>query len=78
MEDATPPGPSTPEQGPSPEHRMPGWVKGFVATGIAIGLLVVLALVVGGGTHGPARHQPNGGDAGTESPGGHTPPVDHG
>lgn len=72
MEDATPPGQSTPDQGPSPEHRMPGWVKGFVVAGIVIGLVVVLALVVGGG-HGPARHQPDGGDPGIESPDGHTP-----
>lgn len=73
-----PSGSSTPDHGQSPKHRMPGWVKGFVAAGIVIGLVVVLALLVGGDTHGPARHQPGVEDQGGESSDGHVPPVDHG
>lgn len=56
---------------------MPGWVKGFVIAGISMALLVVLAILVGGGNHGPARHQPGGGDAEAETPASLSPPGDH-
>jgi hypothetical protein len=42
------------------EHAMPRWVKGFIAAGLIVALLVVI-LVVLGGDHGPGRHELGGG-----------------
>lgn len=80
MDEPNRPHPGGPDGDPSDlqEHRMPGWVKGFIiVAGIAVAVLVVLALVLGG-DHGPGRHGPGGGNARVEAPAGHTPPVDHG
>ena len=43
-------------------HRMPRWVKVFVAIGLLLALLLVGVLVFGGGRHGPGRHMGTGGD----------------
>ena len=43
-------------------HRMPRWVKVFVAIGLLLALLLAGALVFGGGRHGPGRHMSTGGD----------------
>jgi hypothetical protein len=37
------------------EHAMPRWVKGFIAAGVIVAVLVVV-LVLLGGDHGPGRH----------------------
>ena len=63
-----------PQEGP--DHRMPGWVRGFVVAGIVLAVFVAVAVLVGGG-HGPSRHLPGGDSGDVESPAGHTP-VDHG
>lgn len=49
---------ATPEDGSPP--GMPGWVK---AAGVAVGVLILLAVVlmVAGGEHSPARHAPGAG-----------------
>lgn len=73
---ATPP-PEQSTPGSNDDHQTPRWVKGFIAATIAAVLLVVVVLVAGGGGHGPSRHLPVGEPA-TQSPEGHTPPVDHG
>lgn len=61
------------------EHRMPGWVRAFVAVGVLVGVLVVVGLFLGRGDHGPSRHLPGGGDDQVESTegGGHRSPVEH-
>ena len=38
------------------EHATPRWVKGFIATGVIVALLLVV-LVLLGGDHGPGRHE---------------------
>jgi hypothetical protein len=65
----------------SPKVGMPRWVK---VSGIIVGVLVLLAVIlvltgVLGGQHGPARHIPGGGGSDTPLPGvtgdaGHSPP----
>lgn len=57
---------------------MPRWVKGFIIATVAAAVLVVVALLVGIGGHGPSRHSPSSGTGTIEAPEGHTPPVDHG
>lgn len=57
---------------------MPRWVKAF----LIIGLVLVLAFVVGkftgvGGDHGPGRHGSNGTAPGVDDDGGHRSPMDH-
>ena len=57
----------------------PRWVKLFLIGGAVLAILLVLAMVVSEGDHGPGRH---GGGEETPSPsvdddGGHTP-IDHG
>ncbi|MBW3606504.1 MAG: hypothetical protein KY460_16665 [Actinobacteria bacterium] len=37
------------------EHATPRWVKGFIATGVIVALVVVV-LVLLGDDHGPGRH----------------------
>lgn len=66
---------SRPQQ--PPDHRMPGWVKGFVVAGIVLVVVVAVAVLVFGG-HGPSRHLPGGNGGEVGSPVDHTPPVDHG
>jgi hypothetical protein len=58
---------------PDPKpHARPRWLKvSLIVTTVVVLLVVVVALVAGGG-HGPSRHLP-----GDDSPGGHTPPVQH-
>lgn len=56
---------------------MPGWVKGFIVAGIAVAVLVVLALVLGG-DHGPGRHGSGGGNTTTTAAADHTPSEEHG
>lgn len=71
--------PALPEPTPpgGEEHRMPRWVKGFVVVALAAALIVV-ALVVGTGGHGPARHLPGSIEGTTQTPEEHSPPVNHG
>lgn len=52
---------------------MPRWVKTFGVIGLALVLLVVGMLLLGGGEHGPGRHMPGGNVPGAETPGVHTP-----
>ncbi|MBW3663924.1 MAG: hypothetical protein KY469_12555 [Actinobacteria bacterium] len=59
------------------DHRMPTWVKVFLAASLIAVVLVVVLLALAGGDHGPGRHLP-GGEAEIETPAGHTPPFDHG
>lgn len=61
------------EQPISSPPGMPRWVKVSGMIAIVVALLVVIALVVSGGEHGPGRHLPAG-----DTPTGHTPPVSHG
>jgi len=50
----------------------PRWVKVFGIIALVLILLVVIAMLVGGGNHGPGRHMPSGGA------GGHMPPIELG
>jgi hypothetical protein len=79
--DASPPGtgtrpePAVPDR--APKAGAPRWAK---VAGIIIGALVIavaLAMLIGGGSHGPGRHTgENPPSAVTESgAGGHTPPM---
>jgi hypothetical protein len=56
--------------------RVPRWV---LWSGLIVGILVVLFLVVGltglGGEHGPGRHLPGGGTPPTGVSGVHSPPA---
>ena len=62
------------EDGPP---RMPRWVKiSAIVTGVLV-MLVVVALVVGGGNHGPGRHL-GGDDGGAPATGEHRPPPGRG
>lgn len=72
------PQPTEPTPGGDDEHRTPRWVKGFIIAAVAVVVLVVVVLAIGGDGHGPSRHLPGGDDETTQTPGGHTPPVDHG
>lgn len=60
------------------DHRMPGWVKGFVVAGIIVAMLVVVALALGQ-DHGPWRHGAGSGSAEVASLAvqGPLPDVDH-
>ena len=49
------------------EHVMPRWVKGFIAAGVIVALMVVI-LVLLGGDHAPTRHQLGGGPSPAVSP----------
>ena len=50
------------------KYTRPVWVKALaIAAGVALFVIVVLALM--GGNHGPGRHLP-----GNDTPAGHTPP----
>lgn len=49
---AVPPG--QPHRG---AHRVPGWVRWFVAVGVLVVALLAVAMLTGlGGEHGPGRH----------------------
>ncbi len=50
---------------------MPGWVKVFIAVGVVLLLALVVAELLGV-RHGPDLHGP------TDAPAEHVPPVDHG
>lgn len=56
---------------------MPRWVKGFIVAAVAVAAVIVVVLLAGG-DHGPSRHLPGGDSIDVRTPGGHTPPVDHG
>ncbi len=45
----------------------PRWVKALGITALALVLLVVAVMLIGGGEHGPGRHEAMG-DAGGETP----------
>lgn len=64
--------------GDGDEHRMPRWVKGFIIAAVAAVVVIVAALAIGDGAHGPSRHLPDGDQDTTPTPERHTPPVDHG
>lgn len=68
-----------PAREPLGEHRMPGWVRAFVAIGVLLVVLVVLGLILGRADHGPSRHLPGAGESRVESDedGGNRPPVQH-
>lgn len=66
-----------PAPDPAPEHRMPGWVRAFVAIGLILAVLVVLGLVLGRGDHGPSRHVPGGDEVGASEVDGQRPPEEH-
>lgn len=74
------PGPQPePTREDTPEHRMPGWVRGFVIVGILLVVIGVLAMALSSGGHGPSRHVSGGGE-GQVAPAegdGHRPPVEH-
>lgn len=72
--------PASPEPTPpgGDQHRMPRWVRGFVVVAVAAALVIVVALMIGSDGHGPARHLPGSVEGTTQTPDGHTPPVDHG
>ena len=55
---------------PQPPPR-PGWVKVLVGITVLIIAVVVVAMLLSGGEHGPARHLPG------DGAGDHTPPVEH-
>lgn len=58
-------------------HRMPRWVKGFIVAAVVV-VAVIVVVLLAGGDHGPSRHLPGGDSIDVRTPGGHTPPVDHG
>jgi hypothetical protein len=68
--------------GGEPIPGPPRWVKAFGLIALAVVLLFLVVLIVGGGEHGPGRHSPAGGtSSGSETPGAHTGPppgFDHG
>lgn len=39
-------------------HSTPGWVKVFGISAAVLAVLVVIAMIAGGGRHGPGRHMP--------------------
>jgi hypothetical protein len=68
---ATPNDGGTTQDGPP---GMPRWVKvSAIVTGLLV-VLVVVALAVGGGNHGPGRHGGDDGGSPATAPEGHTPP----
>jgi len=71
------PQPTEPDPGDD-GHPIPRWVKGFIIAAVAAVVLVVVVLAIGSGGHGPSRHLPGGDQKTTDTPEGHTPPVDHG
>jgi hypothetical protein len=56
------PAEASPPADPSPETRIrwtagvPRWVKVFVITALGLALLMVVAMLLSGGQHGPGRH----------------------
>jgi hypothetical protein len=56
------PGEASPRADASPETKMrwtadvPRWVKLFVITALGLALLMVVAMLLFGGQHGPGRH----------------------
>ena len=56
-------------------HRMPRWVRAFIAVGAIAVVIVSATMLTGGADHGPGRHQP---ETPAETPTSHVPPVDHG
>lgn len=46
------------------ERHTPRWVKVSAFVALAIAVLVVAALLLGGGRHGPRRHVPSGDNEG--------------
>ena len=63
---------------PPPYPGTPRWVKVFGIIVIALVLLVVAMMFIGGGKHGPGRHAASGGAGGQVLPSGvmedHAPP----
>jgi hypothetical protein len=56
------PGEASPPADPSPGAKIhwtagvPRWVKVFVITALGLALLMVVAMLLSGGQHGPGRH----------------------
>jgi hypothetical protein len=57
------------------QEPTPRWVKIGAALVLAAVLLIAVALLVGGGEHGPGRH--SGGDSPPAGADGHVPPPEH-
>lgn len=52
---------------PAPAYPgAPRWVKRSALVALIVTILIVLAMALGGGNHGPGRHLPSGG-AGTDA-----------
>ena len=54
--EANPPADSRPERRIRWTAGVPRWVKAFVITALGLALLVVVAMLLSGGRHGPGRH----------------------
>jgi hypothetical protein len=61
--EAGPPADSGPEEKVRWSAGTPRWVKAFVITALGLALLVVVAMLLSGGRHGPGRHLSSGLDA---------------
>ena len=55
-EDASPPADANPEAKMRWTAGVPRWVKVFVITALGLALLMVVAMLLSGGQHGPGRH----------------------
>ena len=64
----------TPLDDEAEQHRMPRWVRGFIAAGVIAVAIMVAVMIIGGSDHGPGRHQP---DTAVETSTNHIPPFDH-
>jgi hypothetical protein len=56
---------------------IPRWVKIFGIIALAL-VLLVGAIMLAGGEHGPGRHVPSANVTESSDPFGHVPPVEHG
>ncbi|MGH3023765.1 MAG: hypothetical protein ACRDNI_08935 [Gaiellaceae bacterium] len=68
--------------GAGDDHGVPRWVKVFGIVALVAVVLLVVAILIGGGDHGPSRHTPGErSNTTSDTSGGHTGPppgVTHG